>query len=135
VSPVRHDKLHLTLHFLGQVPRARLPELGQGLAVPFEPFDLNLHYGELWPGGIAVMRPASTPPALRALHERLHRALDRLQLPSSRQQLQPHVTLARRAQGAVPPARREDIGWAVDGFVLVESALRRSQYQLVHRYP
>ena len=133
-SRVVRDKLHLTLHFLGSVPRDRIPVLVQGLAVRFEPFELRLDHGELWSGGVAVLRPAGTPPALRALHERLHRALDRLEQASARQHLQPHVTLARHAQGARPPAQHEDIPWVVDSFALIESDLRSSQYVVRHEY-
>ena len=31
---VRAERLHLTLHFLGDVPRERLPALGEALSVP-----------------------------------------------------------------------------------------------------
>jgi 2'-5' RNA ligase len=31
------ERLHLILHFLGDVPRERLPALGEALSVPFAP--------------------------------------------------------------------------------------------------
>jgi 2'-5' RNA ligase len=129
---VRPDKLHATLHFIGAVPRARVPELVAGLAVPFEPFELHLHRVEVWPGGIAVVGPAVAPPALVPLHAGLHRALEDLGLSSARPTLRPHVTLARRARGAIPPAERDDIVWPVDGYALIESDLRPpTQYRIV----
>jgi 2'-5' RNA ligase len=133
---VRADKLHMTLHFLGAVPRSRTTELAQGLAVQFEPFELRLDHGELWSGGIAVLRTAVTPAPLVQLHRRLGRALERLRLPPARSELRPHVTLARHAQGATPPAQREDIAWAVDGFALIESDLRPpTRYHIVKEWP
>ena len=42
VRRVQRDKLHMTLHFLGAVPRERVASLVQGLAVSFEPFELTL---------------------------------------------------------------------------------------------
>jgi 2'-5' RNA ligase len=128
-------KLHLTLHFLGAVERDRIDGLLQGLALPFEPFALRLVRGELWPGGIAVLRPAGTPAALQSLHARLHGALQRLGQRSVRPRLTPHVTLARRALGAVPPPAPDDIAWAVDGYALIESSLQPpAGYRVLRRY-
>ena len=134
-SPVRRDKLHMTLHFLGPVSRARLPELAQGLAVPMAPFELRLNCDELWPGGIAVLSPTATPDALRDLHEGLHEALRRLQLDSARERLRPHVTLARRAAHAVRPVPGVEIAWPVQGYVLVESeSAPSSGYRVLHSF-
>lgn len=120
-SPVRREKLHLTLHFLGQVPRDRLSGFAQELAVPLEPFELRLDRDELWPGGIAVLSPSAAPEALRALHAGLHEALKRGQCSPDREALRPHVTMARRAAHAVRPEPGVDIAWLVQGYALVES--------------
>ncbi|WP_280155219.1 RNA 2',3'-cyclic phosphodiesterase [Piscinibacter sp. XHJ-5] len=134
-APVRGDKLHMTLHFLGFVARERVPELVQALHVGFEPFELTLDRGEVWPGGIAVLRPSAAPPALRELHRGLHRALGPLGVRSARHHLKPHITLARRAQGAEPPVQCEAIHWSVRDYVLVESDLRPpTQYIVRGRY-
>jgi RNA 2',3'-cyclic 3'-phosphodiesterase len=134
-APVRADKFHMTLHFLGFVPHERVPELVRGLHVGFEPFELTLDRGEVWSGGVAVLRPDATPLALRGLHDRLHRALDDLGLRSARQHLKPHLTVARRAQGAVPPAYGGGIRWPVDDYRLIESDLRPpTQYLVRGRY-
>jgi 2'-5' RNA ligase len=44
-TPVHTDKLHLTLHFLGNQPVGSLPALLDGLAVPLSPFRLQLGRG------------------------------------------------------------------------------------------
>jgi 2'-5' RNA ligase len=132
-AQVRRDKLHLTLHFLGAVPRECVAGLVQGLTVPFEPFDLCLDHADLFRGGIAVLRTRTVPNALAELHHRLHRVLDALQLPSTRDRLVPHVTLARKAQDAVPPPEPPTIRWRVPGFVLVESR-PPAPYRIVREY-
>lgn len=125
---------HLTLHFIGSVPRVRLPELACGLARPFQPFELQLDGFEGWHHGIAVLRPAQTPPALAALHATLADALQALNLPVEPRPYRPHLTLARHAGGAklieghAPPP----VHWpARDGYVLAESA---GGYRVLQRF-
>lgn len=132
----RPERLHLTLHFLGELPRDRIAGLVQGLALPFEPFVLKLDQPELWSGVNAVLRPTAVPPALTALHGRLLRVLDALALPPLRLPFQPHVTLARVARGAERPATVERVRWTVDGYALVESDLRPpALYRRLAEYP
>jgi 2'-5' RNA ligase len=120
-APVHADKLHVTLHFLGSQPRARLPELLDGLAVPFAPFTLQLGRAALWHNGIAVLEPHAEPAALLDLHARLSGALVGLGLVPEARAYRPHVTMARRANGAGMPAGDAAIAWAVRGYALVES--------------
>jgi 2'-5' RNA ligase len=134
--PTRPERLHLTLHFLGELPRDRIAALVQALALPFEPFELTLDQPELWSGVNAVVRPAAVPPALTALHGRLQRVLDALALPSRRAQFQPHVTLARAARGAELPVVIERVRWTVEAYALVESDLRPpALYRRLAEYP
>jgi 2'-5' RNA ligase len=134
--PVLRERLHLTLHFLGAVPRERVAGLVDGLDVGFDPFELTLEQAEVWHGGVAVLRSVDVPPALQALHARLHAALDTLQQPSVREHLLAHVTLARHAQGARPPARFTPIRWCVDGYALIESERRPpASYRVLQAYP
>lgn len=132
------QRLHLTLHFLGQVPLARLAEFREALAVPFEPHALALGEGRphVWPGGIAVLETPA-PAALLALHDSLGRALRSLHWTVEARRLRPHVTFARRAQGAQPPpAGPGDLpAWkAEEGYVLVRSVPGRG-YEILHAYP
>jgi RNA 2',3'-cyclic 3'-phosphodiesterase len=130
---VRADKVHMTLHFLGAVPRQRVAALTAALAgVPFTPCDLRLDRGEVLPGGIAVLGCSEVPPELPALHRQLAAALREVgRTPETRPWLA-HLTLARQARGAVPPPDGPDIVWPVRGCVLVESDLRPpTQYRIL----
>lgn len=120
-APVATPKLHLTLHFLGSLPTERLPELQEGFALPCEPFELELGKPALWHHGIAVLEPQREPPALLDLHARLGEALLRLGLRPEERSYRPHVTLARRAAGAVMPDGGPAITWQAKGYALVES--------------
>jgi 2'-5' RNA ligase len=120
-TPVHADKLHLTLHFLGDVPSERLPELLERFAVPFEAFRLDLGMPVLWPHGIAVLEPLAVPPELLALHARLADALVGLGLQAEARSYRPHVTMARRAGGVAVPENGPAIAWRADGYALVES--------------
>lgn len=120
-TPVHADKLHLTLHFLGDVPSERLPALLARFAVPFEAFRIDLGTPALWPHGIAVLEPLAVPPALLALHARLADALVDLGLQPETRSYRPHVTMARRAGGAALPENGPAIAWQADRYALVES--------------
>jgi 2'-5' RNA ligase len=120
-SPVHTDKLHLTLHFLGDQPRARLPELLDGFQVPFTPFDLHIDGAALWHNGIAVLAPTQAPQALLDLHARLAQALIELGLQPEGRSYRPHVTMARRAAGAGLPPPGQVLDWQADRYALVES--------------
>ena len=120
-APVHTDKLHLTLHFLGNLPSGRLPELLDAFTVPFEPFGLELGRAVMWPRGLAVLEPHSEPPELLALHARLNEAIAALGLVPEARKYRPHVTMARRALGADVPSSGPAIAWEAQGYALVES--------------
>jgi 2'-5' RNA ligase len=131
-APVHTDKLHVTLHFLGDLPRERLPALLDGLALPFAPFSLRFERGTVWHNGIAVLEPAQEPPALLDLHARLSQALVGLGLQPEARQYRPHVTMARRATGAGVPVAGPPVDWHIDRYVLVES--RSGSYTVLREY-
>jgi 2'-5' RNA ligase len=120
-APVNTDKLHLTLHFLGNQPSDSLPGLLDGLAVPFSPFRLQLGVAELWHNGIAVLSPVSPPQALLDLYAALSAALPGVGLQPEARGYRPHVTMARRARGAEVPQSGPAIDWQIDHYALVES--------------
>jgi 2'-5' RNA ligase len=120
-SPVYTDKLHLTLNFLGNQPSETVPALLDGLAVPISPFRLQLGVAQLWHNGIAVLSPLSAPQELLDLHAALSGALPGVGLQPEARAYRPHVTMARRAGGAVPPESGPAIDWAIDHYALVKS--------------
>ena len=120
-KPVPDEKLHATLHFIGRFPRERLEALGHALdTVPFAPLRLDLAASEVWRGGIAVATLAASPPLID-LHARLGAELARLDVALEGRPYRPHVTMARQARGARPPAVLPALDWRPDGFALVAS--------------
>lgn len=134
-SPVRTEQLHVTLHFLGNVPQLRVPELAQGLDVRFAPFELDFGHPELWHGGIAVLAPEAVPEPLLALHGALGEALERLGLTPEARPYRPHVTLARRAGAAPPPIPGPPFRWPIGGYALMQSKVGDgAEYGVVQSY-
>jgi len=76
-----------------------------------------------WPGGITGLAPDDVPPALQRLHADLGAALRGLGLPVETRAFRPHVTLARRAAGALAPGDGPALRWTVRSWVLVQSTL------------
>lgn len=116
------ERLHVTLHFLGDVPAGALPALRKGLAVDWDGCELVFDHGRVWPGGIAVLEAGEVPAGLTRLHAALAARLLALDLPVEERRYRPHVTLARKAFGARPPAGFAPLRWrAGPGYLLVRS--------------
>lgn len=129
------ERLHLTLHFIGAVPADRLDAVQAGLAVEPAAFELRFGRAELWPRGIAVLRPLGEPPALHDLQRRIGAALRALELPVEARPFRPHVTFARRADGAALTHGAAPLRWRVRSYALVESRLGRAGgYCVLRRY-
>lgn len=133
-APVDTAKLHLTLHFLGSVPSDRLPDLLDGFALPFAPFELQLGRPEVWHNGIAVLAPHAVPQALLDLHAGLLQSLQDLGLQAEERAYRPHVTMARRAREAILPQDGPEIAWRADRYALVESRPGVG-YTVLREYP
>jgi 2'-5' RNA ligase len=118
---VAPQDLHLTMHFIGQVDAQQLPLLKQGLTVDFEAFEIELGHAEQWSGGLALLSPERLPGAMLALHARMGEALLASGLKLEARTFRPHLTLARRAVGAAPPAEPMHWCWRVNGYALVQS--------------
>jgi len=132
---MRPDQLHLSLHFIGAVPRSRLPALIDGLRVPFTPFDVVLDRPGQWAHGIAVLQPGVLPSGLLQLHASLQQALQQLGLPVETRAYKPHVTLARRAESASPPETITPLRWRARSYALAESvAGPPRRYRVLQRY-
>lgn len=129
---VAPDKLHCTLHFIGDVAATRAEPLLPALALRWSAFELHIGAPALWHGGIAV-RETTVPPALSALHAALGDALLGVGFEPERRPYRPHVTLARHAQGAFVPELDEPLRWHVDHYALVLS--EHGRYTVLQRYP
>lgn len=130
----RPERLHATLHFIGNVAVERVPQLHTALDLRWEGCTLELDRAEVWPGGIAVLEATQVPPALADLHARLGLALRELELPVESRRYRPHVTLARKGQGAQPPAFAP-IRWPMQGrCVLVRSLPGGAGYEPVQAF-
>lgn len=130
----RAERLHLTLHFIGERPASEVPGMVAALGLPCEPFELELRVPQLW-ASTAVLTAERTPPALAQLHAALGERLASMALPVDSRPFRPHVTLARQARGAQWPAASPVIRWrAEDGYRLVRSLPGGAGYETLARY-
>lgn len=135
----RRDTLHLTLAFIGDIPRARMADLiavGDRARAAFEPFELLLERVASWQHNhVTFAEPLERPPALDALVEALRVELKAADFATESRRFAAHVTLLRKsAAGHGPEAITPPLAWPVNGFVLVESRLRPegAHYEPVH---
>jgi 2'-5' RNA ligase len=127
------ESMHATLHFIGEVPHARVGPIADRLkAVDFDAGRLVPAHPTIWAGGIAILQ-AEADAALVGLHARLAEVLRTLQLQLDSRPWHPHLTLARHAHGAALLGLRPAPECAVDAFTLVESVSGR--YDVLRRYP
>ncbi|MDB5856382.1 MAG: hypothetical protein JWQ76_71 [Ramlibacter sp.] len=129
--PTRFARYHLTLRFLGEVGSAPESRLRMALRdVAAAPLQLVLDTPVLWRNDIAVLLPQESP-GLHRLQESVAECW-----PQAGPHFTPHITLARDAHGAVPPAQEAGIAWTISEFVLVWSRLdtRPAEYVMLERF-
>lgn len=135
----RAETIHLTLLFVGNVPRTILPVLQASAAdIRLPAFELVFDQVHCWRHNrIAFLTTSQTPPTLLDLVTGLECRLDRLGIPFDRRPYVPHVTLVRHADCRPDGPSIQPIGWPVREFVLVESTLEAQGpwYQVLNRYP
>lgn len=137
----RAETIHLTLVFVGELARERLPELGMRAAEVVVPaFEVSFDRIDCWPHNRIAFLTASAPPeALLSLVGELERVLDLAGIRFDRRPYVPHITLVRHADCRRPPAdpAPDPIRWVARDFVLVESRLQagRVSYAQLGRYP
>lgn len=137
---MRRDTLHLTLAFIGDIPRARLDDLRAAAGkVAFSPFMLRLDRVAGWRHNHIVWAGASElPEELESLVTQLNAALAEGGFPVERRKFAAHVTLLRNARGEFPAAELDPpIEWPVGEFVLVESDPKPegAQYTVLESWP
>lgn len=135
----RPETIHLTLLFIGTVPRASLAALHLGAAeLRLPAFELVLDKTECWRHNrIACLTVSQPPPALLDLVSGLEGLLDRLGIAYDRRPYRPHVTLLRGADCRAQTATSSRIQWPVRCFALVESrpGPQGRQYPRLGAYP
>jgi len=131
--------IHLTLVFLGDVARERLPRLETlAAAVSGACFDLNVDRVDYWRHNRIVWAGiTSCPEALLALVERLEQGLSSAGFRFDKRSYLTHITLLRNARRAPPGSAIPAIAWPVGRFALVESAQRgRGRvYEVLREWP
>lgn len=126
--------LHVTLHFLGEVARSRVPALLQALSPPLAApsFDMGVGRAGVFPlrGGPRVIWIGITPGAvaLEAVHRELAARLAVGAFAIDDRPLQAHVTIARVRQ---PP--RADLRVLVAGAVIDDVGLCRVTAATLYR--
>jgi 2'-5' RNA ligase len=130
--------IHLTLIFIGDVPRARVAGLeALGATVVAPRFDLVVDRLEYWRHNrILWAGVKECPQALRVLVERLRQPVAATGFRVEQRPYVPHITLRRDARGA-PANTRIRVDWPVAEFALVESAQRERgrAYEVLRRWP
>jgi 2'-5' RNA ligase len=136
---VPSHNIHLTLVFLGDLPRSRITAL-EALAstVRSHRFDLTVNRLEYWRHNRILWAGVRTcPQALQALVARVQDALAGTEIRFDRRPYIPHVTLLRDARRAPADDACPEVAWPVDDFALMESAPRERgrAYQVLRSWP
>lgn len=147
----RPGTIHLTLAFIGDLDRTRIPQLVSALAGVRSPrFDILFDRARCWHHNrIGFVAPSVTPSEVLELVTQLEAVLDGLAIPFDRRPYQAHITLVRKADcpKGIPAQGRDSISpewgdllpikWSAENFVLVESVLSSSgaDYRIVERFP
>lgn len=136
---MRADTLHMTLLFLGEMERARLPQLMQAAGkVSVPSFGFALERLSFWPHNrIGYAAPPVEVPALNQLVMVLQQELLAADFQFNHREFNPHVTLLRNVGHVLESQTITPMMWWVDAFVLVESVMtdRWVRYQILQRWP
>ncbi len=117
------DQWHVTLEFMGQVPRERQPSL-RAAATRVRPSALTLEFDrvEHWRKPQVVCLVASRlPAALATLVAQLRAALTEQGFATETRPFRPHLTLARKVRSAADSRLEPPLVWRSSGFALVRS--------------
>ncbi len=123
VQSVPAHNLHITLAFLGPVPRGQRDCYERAAAGVRSPaFTLDLRRIGHWPlPRIAWLGPVQQPEALLTLVQRLNAALITCGYTPEARPYRAHMTLVRKLDLPLPVGEIAPIDWVVDSFALVES--------------
>ena len=123
-KPVAPSNLHITLHFLGNIPVHRIDcFLSQAEKLRAQPFSLNLtKTGYFKKPKVSWVGVDTVPDQLSRLHTELATLIQACGYHPEQRAYSPHVTMARKVLLAAPIEERlPPVVWAVRRFVLVQS--------------
>lgn len=125
VRGMRAETLHLTLLFLGDVLKERLPELfAAASGVQVGAFELELDRIALWKhNGIVYLAPSRPPGPLFMLVEQLGMHIEKAGFTYDRKDFVPHITLLRKARSTDLARQSIPLNWKVQGFSLMQSVM------------
>ncbi|TSA48513.1 MAG: RNA 2',3'-cyclic phosphodiesterase [Nitrosomonadales bacterium] len=136
---MRREALHLTLLFLGEVPRQRLPDLLDAAnQVHGMGFHLRLEEFSCWPHNrIGYLAPTELPAELGALSAALRQQVAAAGFAFDARAFCPHVTLLRNVASPIMRFPVSPLDWRVREFALVESvpAATGQHYQELKAWP
>jgi 2'-5' RNA ligase len=127
------ENMHLTLAFIGEYDDPeRVKEIVESIEI--RPFEMSLSgigaFGDLWWVGTNNSAP------LMAISRRLRRALAEAGIPFDRKKFSPHITIIRRARGALSKEAAGEITDVIAASMTVDhiSLMRsdRGKYGMVY---
>lgn len=136
---MRQDTLHMTLLFVGLVPRHRLPALAavmEGLELRITAFQLSRL--AIWRHNrIGYAGPDHPLPEIASLVAALGDRLTQAGFQWDKKPFVPHVTLLRHVERCDAEVSFTPVTWPVSSIVLVESrpTARGAQYLPLYRWP
>jgi 2'-5' RNA ligase len=137
--PVPPGSYHLTLAFLGNVPAARVEEIGAasaGVGMPAVVLSLD-RFGWFEGPQVFWLGCSEPPPSLAELARALWNAVEPLGLTREKQAFHPHVSLCRKVMRMPDVRPPSPVSWRALDFALVESVTKASgaEYQVLARFP
>ena len=137
--PVPPENLHLTLAFIGEIVRARVPTLiDVGARLQGEAMTLVLdRLGGFRRAGVAWIGSSRPPPGLGTFAAALARTLLAAGIECDPRPFHPHLTIARRCR--VPPDEQAigPYAWPIDEFTLLQSqtGTEGARYRALAKWP
>lgn len=132
------NNLHITLGFIGEVDRQKVPAFIEAAeAVKAKTVTLVLdHLGYFARSRVVWLGCTAIPAALQELVRQLNSALRKTGYRPGRRPFQAHITLFRNAKPLTELPQFTPVNWRINGFVLVESVLQPSGplYRIIKEY-
>lgn len=136
---MRSSNLHVTLHFLGNVPVEQVACFErQAGAIRAQPFSLVFdRAGEFSRARVGWLGCTEIPPGLQLLHRELGLNIQRCGFEIDKRAYNPHMTLVRKLSRRVRATGIAPIVWRIERFVLVRSIAIEGgvEYRVKASYP